>query len=154
MKILVLNGPNINMLGLREENVYGSETYDELQNKMNQYGAENGIDFYFIQSPYEGALVEAINDYFGYDGIIINPAAYSHYSIAIYDALLIPKIPKVEVHISHVHARESFRHKLVTTPACNASITGMGLEGYLMAAQYIQKKVLESKINELEICTA
>lgn len=143
MKILVLNGPNINMLGLREKEFYGVETYQTLIDRMTQYGLDNDMEFEFVQSPYEGRLVEAINDYEKYDGIIINPAAFSHYSIAIYDALKIPSIPKVEVHISNVHARDEFRKKLVTAPATDAGICGMGLDGYLFAAQFIKAKLVK-----------
>ena len=140
MNILVINGPNIDMLGIREVNIYGKETYQDLMNMLEEYGDQNEIEFDFVQSQYEGDLIEAIHQYNDYDGIIINPAAYSHYSIAILDAIKIVNIPVVEVHISHVFSRDDFRQNLLTAQGCSTLISGMGFKGYIYAADYINTK--------------
>lgn len=139
MKILVLNGPNINMLGIREPNIYGTETYKDLQNLVleNAKGAE--IEFY--QSNHEGDLVDKIQDTFfkGVDGIIFNPAAYTHTSVAILDALKATKIPCVEVHISKVEERDDFRQISYVREACIKTITGEGLYGYVLALEFLKE---------------
>lgn len=135
MKILVLNGPNINFLGIREPELYGNQTYDALVEKIQAYCAKKGIDVSFFQSNHEGALVDAIQQaYFDkVDGIVINPAAYTHTSVAILDALKAVKIPTVEVHISKVESREEYRQISYVREVAIATITGKGFDGYLEA---------------------
>ena len=135
MKILVMNGPNLNMLGIREPEHYGRETYEDLVRKIDDYCTERGIEAAFYQSNHEGDLVDRIQQaYFdGMDGIIINPGAYTHTSIALLDALNAVKLPAVEVHISAVEEREAFRQVSYIRAACLATITGQGTDGYLMA---------------------
>ena len=135
MKILVINGPNLNMLGIREPEHYGRETYDDLVKKVDAYCTERGIEAAFYQSNHEGDLVDRIQQaYFdGADGIIINPGAYTHTSIALLDAVNAVKLPTVEVHISAVEEREDFRQVSYIRQACIATITGCGTDGYLMA---------------------
>lgn len=135
MKILVLNGPNINFLGIREPQHYGSQTYEDLINKIKAYCDEKGVDVSFFQSNHEGALVDEIQKaYFDkVDGIVINPAAYTHTSVAILDALKSTSIPYVEVHISKVEAREDFRQISYIRQGAKATITGKGFDGYLEA---------------------
>lgn len=137
MKILIINGPNLNMLGKREENIYGKNTYEDLCIQLKQFSQEKNIDIEIFQSAIEGEIVNKIHQFQNYDGLIINPAAYSHYSIAIYDALLIAKIPKIEVHISNVHTRDDFRKKLITAQAVDGIISGLGFKGYELALEYI-----------------
>lgn len=135
MKILVINGPNINFLGIREKSVYGGQDYDYLLNMIAGKGEETGSTIEVFQSNHEGAIIDRIQDaYFdGTEGIVINPGAYTHYSYAIHDALKSVAMPKVEIHISDITAREEFRRISVTRPACDEQIYGKGLEGYLLA---------------------
>lgn len=135
MKILVLNGPNINFLGIREPELYGSQTYEALVQKIQAHCAKKSIDVSFFQSNHEGALVDAIQQaYFDkVDGIVINPAAYTHTSVAILDALKAVKIPTVEVHISKVETRENYRQISYVREIAIATITGKGFDGYLEA---------------------
>lgn len=134
MKILVLNGPNINMLGIREPKIYGSETYPMLLSKIQNYANERGIQLKMLQSNHEGVLVDAIQEaYKKFDGIVINPAAYTHTSVALLDALKAVGIPTVEVHISDVSKREDFRQISYVRSACIATISGHGTDGYLEA---------------------
>ncbi|MCK5762931.1 MAG: type II 3-dehydroquinate dehydratase [Clostridiales bacterium] len=137
MKILIINGPNLNMLGKREENIYGKNTYEDLCKQLNGFSFENNIEIEIFQSAIEGEIVNKIHQFHNYDGLIINPAAFSHYSIAIYDALLIAKIPKIEVHISNVHTRDDFRKNLITAQAVDGIISGLGFKGYELALEYI-----------------
>ena len=135
MKILVINGPNLNMLGIREPDLYGTGTYDALCEKIEAYCATKGIAVSFYQSNHEGALVDRIQEayYEGIDGIVINPGAYTHTSIALLDAVKAVGIPTVEVHISKVEEREAFRQVSYIRAACIATITGKGFDGYLEA---------------------
>ena len=134
MKILVLNGPNLNMLGIREPDIYGKNTYNDLCNLISDYAAKNGVDVRIFQSNHEGALVDEIQAaYQKFDGIVINPAAYTHTSIAILDAVKSVGIPTVEVHISAVETREDFRQISYVREACIKTITGLGFDGYLRA---------------------
>ena len=135
MKILVLNGPNLNMLGIREPNIYGKETYQDLCLLINDYASKNDIEVEIYQSNHEGNLVDKIQQaYFDkVDGIVINPAAYTHTSIALLDALKSVNIPCVEVHISDVSLREEFRQVSYIRSACIKSIIGKGFNGYLLA---------------------
>ena len=142
MKLLVVNGPNLNMLGFRDKNVYGSTDYAALCKMLTKKGAELGFEVECYQSNHEGAIIdrlqEALSD--GTVGLVINPGAYTHYSYAIHDALKALSMTKVEVHISDVDAREAFRHVSVTLPACDHQIKGHGLSGYLEAMDYIAAK--------------
>ncbi len=142
MKLVIINGPNMNMLGIREPGIYGNTTYDALCAMIRAYCAEKGVETDFFQSNGEGEIVTRIHEcYFEKaDGIIINPAAYTHYSYAIYDALKTVSIPTVEVHISDIEKREDFRRHSVITPACVARIAGEGVNGYLHAADILTKR--------------
>lgn len=140
MKILVINGPNLNFLGIREKNIYGTQNYDFLLEMIAKKGEETGSQIEVFQSNHEGAIIDRIQDaYFdGTQGIIINPGAYTHYSYAIHDALAsVTTMKKVEIHISDITKREEFRKVSVTAPACDKQIYGQGLDGYLQAIDYI-----------------
>ena len=141
MKILVLNGPNINMLGIREPHIYGSNTYQNLIDKIQEYCTKKAVDVSFFQSNHEGALVDAIQQsYFDkIDGIVINPAAYTHTSVAILDAIKAVSIPTVEVHISRVEERDSFRQISYVREIAIKTITGKGFDGYLEAIDALIK---------------
>ena len=140
MKLLVINGPNLNMLGLREPEHYGRETYAQLVEKVEGYCREKGHEVAFLQSNHEGALVDAIQQaYFDkVEGIVINPAAYTHTSVALLDAVKAVSIPMVEVHISKVEEREDFRQVSYIRAACIATITGLGTDGYLRAVDKLE----------------
>lgn len=134
MKILVINGPNLNMLGIREPDIYGKSTYKDLCDLITGYADKMGIEVKLFQSNHEGALVDEIQAaYRNFDGIIINPAAYTHTSVAILDAVKSVGIPTVEVHISAVESREDFRQVSFVRQACIKTITGLGFDGYLRA---------------------
>ena len=134
MKLLILNGPNLNLLGLREPNVYGKEDYNALCNKIMDHAAKCGVEVDFFQSNHEGDLVDAIQAAYGkVDGIVFNPAAYTHTSVALLDALKAVSIPTVEVHISDLSKREEFRQISFVRAACIATISGHGTDGYLEA---------------------
>ena len=138
MKILVLNGPNINMLGIREPGVYGSTSFTELLRLLDVWAQELGIEMEHYQSNHEGCLVDKIQDAYGkFDGIVINPAAYTHTSIAILDALKAVALPAVEVHISDVSKREDFRQISYAGMACIKTIMGQGLDGYRQAMAFL-----------------
>ena len=142
MKFLILNGPNLNMLGVREPGIYGTVDYEGMVNFVKEGCAAIGVETEFYQSTHEGSLVDAIQSALGlYDGIVINPGAYAHYSYAIYDALRAVDVPAVEVHISDITAREPFRAVSVTAPACVKTICGHGLRGYLEAMDYLKETV-------------
>lgn len=142
MKLLVINGPNINFLGIREKSVYGTKNYDDLLNMIAEKGQKEGCTIEVFQSNHEGAIIDRIQDsYFdGTEGIVINPGAFTHYSYAIRDALASITVPKVEIHISNIMEREDFRKVSVTAPVCDKQIYGQGLEGYLTAIDYILSK--------------
>lgn len=136
MKVLVINGPNLNFLGIREPDIYGRETFEDLSTLLEKKARQDGFELENFQSNHEGAIIDRIQEaYFdGTGAIIINPGAYTHYSYAIHDALAsVTTIPKVEVHISDIMAREGFRQKSVTKDACDKQIYGHGFEGYLEA---------------------
>ena len=140
MKILVLNGPNINMLGIREPDIYGKQSFQELLTILEETGKALGVTVEQFQSNHEGALVDKIQAAYGcFDGIVINPAAYTHTSVAILDALKAVAIPAVEVHISQVDAREPFRQVSYAGMACVKTIQGQGLDGYRQAIQYLKE---------------
>ncbi len=134
MKILIINGPNLNMLGIREPQIYGSKTYNDLCGLVTDYAKQKNIEVKLFQSNYEGALVDEIQSaYQNFDGIVINPAAYTHTSVALLDAVKSVGIPTVEVHISAVEDREDFRQISYIRAACIKTITGLGFDGYLRA---------------------
>ncbi len=139
MKLLVINGPNINFLGIREKKVYGTQNYDDLLQMIAEKGEKEGCTIEVFQSNHEGAIIDRIQDsyYDGTEGIVINPGAYTHYSYAIRDALASIVVPKVEIHISNIMEREDFRKVSVTADACDRQIYGEGLNGYLMAIDHI-----------------
>ena len=143
MKALVINGPNLNMLGIREPGIYGSDNYDTLVQLCKDAGNDLGFDKVEVfQSNHEGAIVDKIQEAYGkFDGIVINPAAYTHTSVAILDALKAVSIPAVEVHISAVETREDFRQVSYARLACFATITGEGLAGYRHALELIKEKL-------------
>ncbi len=150
MKILVINGPNINMLGIREVNIYGSESYDKLLKLLDEVAAEENIDIQEFQSNHEGAIVDIIqNAYQEIDGIVINPAAYTHTSVAILDALKAVSIPTVEVHISKVSEREDFRQVNFIRDYVIKSFEGYGIDGYKKAIIYLKNYLKEQKWNHL-----
>lgn len=139
-KLLVINGPNINFLGIREKGIYGSQNYDTLVSMIDEKAKALGVEVEVFQNNSEGAIIDRIQQAYsdGTIGIVINPGAYTHYSIAIRDALgSIENIPKIEVHISNVHKREEFRHTSVTVPVCNGQVVGLGLKGYLYAMEAV-----------------
>ena len=141
MKIMVINGPNLNMLGIREQNIYGTFTYEDLCKYIKNYPEFNGknIEFEFLQSNVEGEIVNFIQEAYNkkYDGIILNAGGYTHTSVAIHDAIKAVSIPTVEVHISNIHAREEFRTVCMTSSACIGQITGLGKFGYILAVVYL-----------------
>ena len=141
MRLLVINGPNLNMLGIREPDIYGKNTYADLCGMIESYAVEKGVEVKLFQSNHEGAIVDEIQAALGrFDGIIINPAAYTHTSVAILDALKAVALPAVEIHISDVSARESFRQISYAGMACEKSFIGLGFEGYLRAIDYLTEK--------------
>ena len=140
MKLLVINGPNLNFLGIREPEVYGTETYADLVSMIREKAEEVNCEIEVFQSNHEGAIIDKIQEayYNDVDGIVINPGAFTHYSYAVRDALAsVAAIPKIEVHISNVHTREEFRHTSVTVPVCNGQVVGLGLKGYLYAMEAV-----------------
>ena len=137
-KLLVINGPNINFVGIREKGIYGSENYETLVSMIENKAKELGVEVEVFQNNSEGAVIDRIQQaYFeNVDGIVINPGAFTHYSYAVRDALAsVGAIPKIEVHISNVHKREEFRHVSVTAPVCTGQVVGLGLKGYLYAME-------------------
>lgn len=138
MKFLVINGPNLNLLGQREPDIYGRQDYAALCRMVEDYAAAHDSTAVCWQSNHEGAIIDAIQAAQGvYDGIVINPGAYTHYSYAIHDALKAITVPAVEVHISDIHSREEFRKTSVTAPACVGQISGQGFRGYTMAMELL-----------------
>ena len=142
MKLLILNGPNINMLGIREPGIYGKESYRDLEDKAFAYARERGHDLRILQSNHEGDLVDWIQEAWrdGVEGIVINPAAYTHTSIALLDAVKAVGIPTVEVHISKGEEREDFRQVSYIRKACIATVTGRGIEGYIDAIKILEER--------------
>ena len=146
MKLLIINGPNLNMLGLREPDIYGRQDFRALEQFIRDACAAEGVEATLFQSNHEGAIVDVIQQAYGnYDGIVINPAAYTHTSVAILDALKAVQIPAVEVHISDVSRRESFRQVSYAGMACIKRFIGLGFEGYRQAVLYL-KDYLEGRI--------
>lgn len=142
MKILLINGPNLNMLGTREKNVYGNLSLSELNKIIEEESNKLGFEISFFQSNHEGEIIDKIHQSLGLiDGIIINPGAFTHYSYAIRDAIKAVEIKTVEVHISNIHTREEFRHKSVIVPVCVGQISGLGFYGYIAALKYFSFEV-------------
>jgi len=134
MKVVVIQGPNLNMLGIREQNIYGPMKLEDIHGQMKSYAEKNKLEIEFFQSNLEGEIVDRIQECIGdADGIIINPAAYTHTSIAIRDAIAAVQLPTLEVHLSNIHQREEFRHKSLIAPVCAGQIIGMGPFGYHLA---------------------
>ncbi len=141
-KIIVINGPNINILGKRELEIYGNLSYNDLVNELKSYAKDKGANLDEFQSNSEGALIDKLQELIDgeYDAVIINPAAYSHYSYAIYDALKAIKIKKVEVHLTNILARDEFRKNSVTAEACDGVISGFGFDSYKLAIDYLLRE--------------
>ena len=146
MKLLVINGPNLNFLGIREKNIYGKQDYNYLVALLNEKAKNENITIDIFQSNSEGEIIDRIQKAFFDDtkGIIINPGAFTHYSYAIRDALASVDMPIIEVHISNVHKREEFRHVSVTAPVCTGQIVGLGLNGYLLAVDAMLQMLKEN----------
>ncbi|HHH20092.1 MAG TPA: type II 3-dehydroquinate dehydratase [Campylobacterales bacterium] len=146
MKVVVIQGPNLNMLGHREKNIYGPMKLEDIHNQMKGFADQNNVEVEFFQSNLEGEIVDRIQECMGEaNGIIINPAAYTHTSIAIRDAIAAVQIPTIEVHLSNVYAREEFRQKSLTAPVCAGQITGFGPFSYHMAMIAITQIMSEVK---------
>ncbi len=142
MKLLIINGPNLNLLGLREPDIYGKKTYNDLVELIEQVCSEEALDVEIFQSNHEGAIVDKIQSAYGvFDGIVINPAAYTHTSIAILDALKAVALPAVEVHISDVNSREDFRRISYAGMACIKTYAGLGFEGYRQAMLFLKEHI-------------
>lgn len=141
-KIMIINGPNLNLLGIREKNIYGSFTYEDLCGYIKSYPDFQNLEFCFLQSNVEGEIVNFIQQaYQGkFDAIVINPGGYTHTSVAIFDAIKAVNIPTIEVHISNIHQREDFRSKCLIAGACIGQITGLGKFSYILAIRYLVEK--------------
>lgn len=141
MNIVIINGPNLNFLGIREPEIYGTQTLADIEEKIRQYAKEQDVVCAFFQSNSEGELIDRIQQAHKdkADGIVLNPAAYTHYSYAIHDAVKAVAVPTVEVHLSAIHAREAFRKESVVAPACVGQISGFGATGYLLAIQALKE---------------
>ena len=138
LRVLVLNGPNLNLLGTRKPEIYGTTTLADIEGMMRERAVELGIEMDFMQSNYEGELVEAIQKAKGkYQYLLLNAAAYTHTSVAIRDAIEAVELPAVEIHLSNIHAREEFRHHSLIAPVCVGQICGFGAKSYLLALQYV-----------------
>lgn len=142
MKIMVINGPNLNFLGIREKDIYGIMTYEDLCNYIKDYCDKNSVNVEIVQSNIEGEIINFIQRAYleKYDGIVINPGAYTHTSVAILDAIKSINLPVVEVHLSNIYSREEFRHKSVTAPACVGQITGFGTFGYILGISGLKNR--------------
>ncbi len=141
-KVLIVNGPNLNMLGRREPTIYGSDSLAEVERQLTSIAPELGVELQFFQSNHEGAIIDAIHSTFGeFAGIVINPGAFTHYSYAIRDALAAVKVPFIEIHISNVHARETFRHASVLAALAVGQISGLGIYGYELALRGLLRSI-------------
>lgn len=141
MRVMVINGPNLNMVGVREKGIYGTRSFDDICNYIKDEATKRNVEVELYQSNIEGEIINQIHKcyYENFDGIIINPGAYTHYSYAIHDAIKSVNIKTIEVHLSNIHAREEFRHKSVTAPACLGQICGLGEYGYILALDALIK---------------
>jgi len=145
VKVLVIHGPNLNLLGLREPEVYGSITLEEINERLRAHAADKGVELRAFQSNHEGAIIEAIHQAVGWaDGLVINPGAYTHYSYAIRDAIAAVGLPAVEVHLSNVQAREDFRHLSVIAPVCLGQIAGFGWHSYVLGLEALRVKLAKN----------
>jgi 3-dehydroquinate dehydratase-2 len=141
VKLLIINGPNLNLLGRREPDVYGASSYDDLTRTIRGFAGGAGVEVEIVQSNSEGAIIDAIQGAeCGADGIVINPGAYTHYSYAIHDALKSVDVPAIEVHLTNIASREGFRRRSVTAPACIGQISGLGFAGYIAAISYFASR--------------
>lgn len=139
-KILIVNGPNLNLLGTREPKIYGTTTLKDIENDLKKIAQNLNVEIEFFQSNHEGDIVDKICDSKNkFNGIIINPAAYTHTSVAIRDAISAVELPTVEVHLSNIHSREEFRHNSLVAPVCKAQISGCGAQGYIFALEFLSK---------------
>lgn len=147
MKILILNGPNLQLLGSRKVEVYGVKTLAEIEAGLRKVASELGVEIAFMQSNSEGTLVDALASALkdGTDGVVINPAAYTHTSVAVRDAIEAVRLPAVEVHLSNIHAREEFRRKSLTAPVCIGQISGLGADGYEWALRALVRHINNNK---------
>ena len=145
VKILIIHGPNLNLLGAREPEVYGSVTLEEINGRLRAYAANKGIEVRTFQSNHEGAIIDAIHQAVGWaDGLVINPGAYTHYSYAIRDAIAAVGLPAVEVHLSNVQAREDFRRLSVISPVCLGQIAGFGWQSYVLGLEALLMKLTKN----------
>ena len=152
-KILVMNGPNLNLTGIRKKNVYGDETLEDINRELAAYGEGKGVQVDFYQSNHEGALIDKIHaSRTDYDGVVLNAGAYTHTSVAIHDAIKGANVPVIEVHISNVHAREAFRHHSYISPVAKGIIVGLGVRGYELAidALEFQRDETERELADLK----
>lgn len=148
MKILIMHGPNLNLLGERERSVYGEATLDDINDRLSKLAKELGVEIEFFQSNHEGALIDKLHQARDFDAIVFNPAAFTHYSIALRDAVAAIKTPVIEVHISNIHAREEFRANSVIAPVARGQISGFGMQSYLLglrAAVEVGKEIRRTK---------
>lgn len=141
-KILIINGPNLNMLGKRDPKHYGSLTYEELKTAMQDKSTELSLKLDFFQSNVEGFIIDKIHQFQHYDGIVINPGALSHYSIAIRDAIEMVDIPVIEVHLSNIHSRDEFRRRSIVAEVCDGQISGFGKDSYILALEALKNMLL------------
>lgn len=150
MKVLILNGPNLQLLGRRKVEVYGVVPLPEIESRLRVVAAELGVELSFMQSNHEGVIVDAIAQALadGVEGLVINPAAYTHTSVAIRDAIEGVKLPAVEIHLSNIHAREGFRHESLTAPVCIGQIAGLGADGYEWALRALVRYINNQKTKE------
>ena len=146
LKIAVIHGPNLNLLGLREPDFYGTDTYEDTNRKILEHGTKLGLEVQITQSNHEGAIIDAIHEAVNWaDALVINPGAYTHYSHAIADAIRGVRLPCVEVHISNIHAREEFRHQSVIAPACVGQIAGFGTTSYLLGLDAARAIIVQGR---------